>query len=60
MPIYMYIEIQYYDLLTLLTYYTILFIESYIYCIIYIWARSNGTGMHVVNKYKNEKNHREG
>jgi hypothetical protein len=41
MPIYMYIEIQYYDLLALLSYYTVLFIESYMYCIIYIWTRSN-------------------
>jgi hypothetical protein len=35
------IEIQYYDLLALLSYYTVLFIERYMYCIIYIWARSN-------------------
>jgi hypothetical protein len=38
MPIYMYIEIQYYDLLALLTYYTLLFIESYIYIALYIFA----------------------
>jgi hypothetical protein len=37
----MYIEIQYYDLLALLSYYTVLFIERYVYCIIYIWTRSN-------------------
>jgi hypothetical protein len=34
----MYIEIQYYDLLAVLSYYTILFIKCYVYCIVYIWA----------------------
>jgi hypothetical protein len=37
----MYIENHYYDLLAFLSYYTVLFIERYLYCIIYIWARSN-------------------
>jgi hypothetical protein len=41
MPIYMFIEIHYYDLLVLLSYYTVLYIECYMYCIIYIWAHSN-------------------
>jgi hypothetical protein len=33
----MYIEIQYYDLLAVLSYYTISFIECYVYRIVYIW-----------------------
>jgi hypothetical protein len=32
----MYIENHYYDFLVLLSYYTVIFIERYLYCIIYI------------------------
>jgi hypothetical protein len=58
MPIYMYIEIQYYDLLELLTYYKF-YLLKVIYIVLYIFepVATHGHAPSQIKKYQNYSGH---